>query len=292
MAAKRWLWIALVSLIPWVSSAQEPVRGHLVLIGGGERPVAAMHKFVELAGGPPAPILLLPTASEDPEYIQALLKSFAKDYHCTNVKLLNVRTPPDALRQDYVALVERAGGIFFSGGDQTRILRAFADSPLLAAIVRAYRRGAVIGGTSAGTACMSPLMITGEGNFDVVQKGAVELWPGLGLLPGTILDQHHLARRRFNRLLTVVLEHPELLGVGIDEDTAIWVKPDGTFEVLGKSAVLVIDASAASPRLAPPSEGQPPVFSASPVTLHVLAAGDAFDLRSRRPLPRQEPTSP
>lgn len=277
--------LALVLSLACSPFTQAAPQGHLILIGGGERPVAAMHKFVELAGGPAALILLLPTASEDPAYLQALLKSFTHDYGCTNVKLLNVRTPPDALRQDYIRLVEKAGGIFFSGGDQTRILRALNNSPLLSAIAQAYARGAVIGGTSAGTACMSELMITGEGNFDVVRPKAVELWPGLGLMPGVILDQHHLARRRFNRLLTVVLEHPQLLGVGIDEDTAVWVKPDGTLEVLGASSVLVIDAMHASPRQMTLGQEQEKVFSASPLTLHVLSAGDRFDLSRRQVIP-------
>jgi len=268
-----------------VAAAAQAPQGHLVLIGGGERPREAMAKFVELAGGPAALILLLPTASEDPDYIQALLKSFAKDYGCRNVKLLNVHKPPDALRQDYVELANRAGGIFFSGGDQTRIVTALKDSPLLAAIRGAYQRGAVIGGTSAGTACMSPLMITGEGNFDVVQKGAVELWPGLGLFPQVILDQHFLARRRFNRLLSAVLENPQLLGIGIDEDTAVWLRPDGTFQVLGRSNVLVLDAAAAKITLRPGADQRTQLFSAEGVRLFLLAAGDRFDLARRTPLP-------
>lgn len=278
--------VALVSLaLAAAPESQEPPRGHLVLIGGGERPVAAMAKFVELAGGPEALILVLPTASQDPDYIGKLVDSFKKDYRCRNVKLLNVRTPPDALRRDYVELVEKAGGIFFSGGDQTRIVTALKDSPLLAAIRAAYLRGAVVGGTSAGTACMSPLMITGEGNFDVVRAKAVELWPGLGLFPGAILDQHFLARHRFNRLLTVVLEHPELLGVGIDEDTAVWLAPDGTFEVLGASSVLVVDARSTEIRVEASGDTRRGVFSASPLTVHVLAPGDRFDLAARKPIP-------
>lgn len=251
-----------------------------------------MKKFVELAGGPQALIVVLPTASEDPDYVQRILKSFKKEHGCQNVKLLNVKTPPDALRTDYAQAVQNAGGIFFTGGDQTRILRVLKDSPLLSAIREAYARGAVVGGTSAGTACMSPLMITGEGNFDVVRPGAVELWPGLGLFAGTIVDQHHLARRRFNRLLTVILEHPELLGVGIDEDTAIWVQPTGSLQVLGASSVLVVDAGRAHVRTVPAEGELPPRFSASSLVLHVLSAGDTFDLTSRQVLRPQHAPQP
>ncbi|MFN3413338.1 MAG: cyanophycinase, partial [Thermoanaerobaculum sp.] len=279
----------VLGLLLAVTAFAHSPQGHLILIGGGERPVEAMKKFVELAGGPTASILVLPTASEDPDYVQRLLRSFKKDYGCSNVKLLNVKTPPDALRRDYVEAVRSAGGIFFTGGDQTRIIRTLKDSPLLAAIREAYARGAVVGGTSAGTACMSSLMITGEGNFDVVRPGSVELWPGLGFFSGTIVDQHHLARRRFNRLLTVILEHPQLLGVGIDEDTAVWVQPDGTFQVLGASSVLVVDASGATVKALAPRHGTQARFSASSLVLHVLSAGDRFDLTSRQVLKPQDP---
>ncbi len=274
--------VFVLNVLLAVAASAQTTKGHLILIGGGERPVEAMKKFVELAGGPAASIVVLPTASEDPDYVHGILKSFKKEYGCQNVTLLNVKIPPDAARSDYIQAVHQAGGIFFTGGDQTRILRALKDSPLLAAIREAYQRGAVVAGTSAGTACMSPLMITGEGNFDVVQPGAVELWPGLGLFPGTIVDQHFIARRRFNRLVTVILEHPQLLGVGIDEDTAVWVQPDGTFQVLGASSVLVVDASCASVQTLSPANGVKARFSASSLVLHVLSAGDRFDLASRQ----------
>jgi cyanophycinase len=255
-------------------------RGHLVLIGGGEKPPAAMKKFVELAGGPAAPIVVLPTASEDADVIPYYEKLFRTELGCSNVAVLDLKTRKDADRDDFTATLAGAKGIFFAGGDQGRITKALLDSPAGRAVEAAFAGGAVVGGTSAGTACQSALMLTGEGDFKVLRKGAVELARGLGLFPGVIVDQHFVARQRFNRLLTVVLEHPDQLGVGIDEDTALWVRPDGTFEVLGERSVLILDARGAK-GTGPAAAGKPPLLGGSGVVLHLLRSGEAFDPKVR-----------
>lgn len=255
-------------------------KGHLVLIGGGEKPPEVMRKFVELAGGPAAPIVVIPTASSEPGTGAYYVKLFEDEYGCTGVVSLGIRSPADARRPDLVALAARAGGIFFGGGDQVRILSALAGSPVLAAIRKAFERGAVIGGTSAGTACQSQLMITGEGDFSVIRSRSVELWDGLGLFRGVIVDQHFLARQRQNRLISAVLEHPEYLGVGIDEDTAVWVRPDGTFTVMGRNAVMVVDAAAARLGRQPRDTGQDGL-GAHGLKVHVLLPGEVFDLKAR-----------
>ena len=140
--ARAWRWRAPVGAAP--------SGGHLVLIGGGERPPEVMRAFVRLAGGPAAPIVLIPTASEDPTAGPERAAEFREQWGCTDVSVLEVRSCADASRADYVAAAERARGIYFLGGDQTRIVNAFEGSPLLAAIERAFRGGAALGGTSAG----------------------------------------------------------------------------------------------------------------------------------------------
>jgi len=262
--------------------------GHLLLIGGGRKPPAVMAKFVELAGGPAAPIVVFPTASAEPDTGERYRELFAAGHGCTDVAPLAVATAADAGRAEIVAAVDRAAGIFFAGGDQRRIVAALRDTPAGVAVERAYRRGAVIGGTSAGTACMSPMMITGDGDFGAITGDNVELWPGLGLFRGTIVDQHFVARQRLNRLIAAVLEHPELLGVGIDEATAAWVRPDGTFQVLGESSVVVLDARSTTVRRQPRPTGEPPLLAAAGLTLHVLVPGETFDL-VRRAVVREEP---
>jgi cyanophycinase len=262
-----------------VFAAHAP-RGHLVLVGGGEKPAEAMRKFVELAGGPHVLIVAIPTASSEADAGSYYVKLFKEEYGCTNVVALEIKSKADAMRPDYVELAGRAGGIFFGGGDQARILTALAGSPVLVAMTEAHRRGAVIGGTSAGTACQSDPMITGEGNFKVIRAKSVELWQGLGFFRGVVVDQHFIARQRSNRLIAVILEHPDLLGVGVDEDTAVWVRPDDTFQVLGTSCVMVLDAKGAEITRQPVETGLD-LLGVHGMRVHILLPGESFDLARR-----------
>lgn len=269
---------------PALAASPSPRAGHLVLIGGGDKPADAMRKFVELAGGKDAPIVVIPTASGEPDAAEYYEKLFREELGCSDAVALRIRSKADASRADLVALARKARGIFFGGGDQIRITNALLGAPVGDAIAAAFAEGAVVGGTSAGTACQSERMITGEGDFTQVRTRSVELWQGLGFLPhDVVVDQHFLRRQRHNRLLSVVLEDPELLGVGVDEGTAIWVRPDGTLQVLGESGVLVFDAKGAALSRQPRPTGQD-LLGVRGLTLHLLLPGDTYDLRARRPL--------
>lgn len=260
-------------------------RGHLILVGGGDKPLAAMQKFVELAGGKTAPIVVVPTASEAEDTADYYKKLFLDEHGVSDVVVLPIRTREDADRPELVAATRRARGVFFSGGDQTRILKALAGSAVLGAMREVFARGGVIGGTSAGTACQSEKMITGEGNFKVIEAGSVELWEGLGFLPDhVVVDQHFIARQRQNRLISVILAHPEHLGVGVDEDTAIWVRPDQTFDVIGASSVMIFDARGAATR-GVSQEGERALLGIHGMRMHILLPGESFDLKARTPLP-------
>ncbi len=259
-------------------------KGHLVLIGGGEKPVVAMKKFVELAGGPSAPIVVVPTASEDPDVAPYYTKLFREEHGCTDVVVLPIKTREDAGRADLTAAAARAKGVFFAGGDQVRITKALLDTQVGLAIDAAFQGGAAVGGTSAGTACQSALMITGEGDFKAVRASVVELTRGLGYFRGVVVDQHFIARQRLNRLLSVVLEHPDLVGVGIDEDTAVWVKPDGTFEVLGDRSVVVLDPKGAVPTRKAVDKGSA-LLGVQGLKIHVLLPGDGYDPIRRGVIP-------
>ena len=269
---------------PFALGAEVPARGHLVLIGGGEKPPEVMRKFVELAGGKDAPIVVIPTASSEADAPDYYEKLFREELGCLDAVSLRIRSRADASRPDFAALARKARGIFFGGGDQIRITNALLGTPVGDAIAAAFAGGAVVGGTSAGTACQSERMITGEGDFTQVRTRSVELWQGLGFLPpDVVVDQHFLRRQRQNRLLSVVLEHPGLLGVGVDEETAIWVRPDGTLQVLGESGVMVFDAKGAALSRQPRPTGQD-LLGVRGLSLHLLLPGDTFDLNSRRPL--------
>lgn len=282
LAALAFFLVALAH--PTLAAGPSPRAGHLVLIGGGDKPADAMRKFVELAGGKDAPIVVIPTASSEADAAEYYEKLFREELGCTDAFSLRIRSRADASRPDFVALARKARGVFFGGGDQIRITNALLGTPVGDAIAAAFAEGAVVGGTSAGTACQSEKMITGEGDFTQVRTRSVELWKGLGFLPpDVVVDQHFLRRQRQNRLLSVVLENPDLLGVGVDEGTAIWVRPDGTFQVLGESGVMVFDAKGAALSRQPRPTGQD-LLGVRGLTLHLLLPGDTYDLRARRPL--------
>jgi len=259
-------------------------RGHLVLNGGGSKPDVVMKKFIELAGGTDALIVVFPTASEEADTGEYYRKVFA-EYGCSNIRTVEVHSKDDAGDPGIAATVREAGGIWFAGGDQRRITNALLDTVVGEAVDAAFARGAAIGGTSAGTACQSSLMITGDGDFTVINANNVELWKGFGFFDGVIVDQHFVARRRHNRLISVVLEHPELLGVGVDEATAVWVRPDGTFQVLGDGWVVVYDASQATITAAPQNRLRKPLGGQGLIT-HILLPGDIFDHKSRKVVDR------
>jgi cyanophycinase len=141
-------------------------------------------------------------------------------------------------------------------------------------IARRYRDGAVVGGTSAGAAVMSAIMLTGDADLQSITVGATKTAAGLGLWPEVIVDQHHLKRQRQSRLISLVLEHPTLVGVGIDERTAAIVS-GSRFEVIGESSVLVIDARRA--RVEPRPAGA--LSAARDIAVHVLTAGMGMEIR-------------
>jgi len=278
----RWTRALIGSLmVATAALAKGPApKGNLVLIGGGDKPKDAMAKFVELAGGPNASIVAIPTASEEADAGSYYEKLFKEEYGCTNVVALPIKTKADAMRPDLAQRAAEAGGIFFGGGDQVRITSAILGTPVGAAIASAYQRGAVVGGTSAGLACQSDPMITGEGDFTVIRANTVELKPGFGFFPGAIVDQHFIKRQRENRLLAVILEHPDLLGVAVDEDTAVWLRPDQTFTVMGQSAVIVIDPARAKVGRLPGEKGQDRL-GVHGLKVDILLPGETYDLKTR-----------
>lgn len=268
---------------PEASPADAP-RGTLLIVGGGAQPPALVSRFVELAGGPGrARIAVMPMASaeaatggeEKAEQLRGL---------GAQVIVLNV-TREQAQTDSVARLLDGVTGVWFNGGDQARLTAALQDTRTLAALRQRYAAGAVLAGTSAGAAIMSDSMLTGDqiragedtsgyfgDDYPRIARGSIVVTRGLGFLHDAIVDQHFLRRERHNRLLSVVLERPTLLGVGIDEGTALRVDPDGRWAVEGASAVIIYDA-----RRATETAPSAPVLGASDVRLHLLPAGSRFD---------------
>jgi len=272
--------IPLLAVVVFATSASptpspDLPRGSLVIVGGGERSEAMMRRFVELAGGRGARIAVVPNASSEPEDTGRGLGARAFVYY------IDRRA---AATEAAARGLDSATGIWFSGGDQVRVTAALAGTPVLRVMQRRYREGAVVGGTSAGAAIMSDSMITGNqtppgdttgyygDEYPAIARHRVEIVPGLGFLPQAIVDQHFIRRERHNRLLSAVLERPSLLGVGIDESTALEVGPDGRWRVLGESSVVIYDA-----RRAHVTVGGQPLLGATELRVHVLPAGGVFD---------------
>jgi cyanophycinase len=264
-------------------------RGTLLIVGGGAQPPELVRRFVDLAGGSgTARIAVLPMASSEPletgkEKAEELEELGAR------VVVLNL-TRQQAESDSAVRLLDGVTGIWFTGGDQVRITAALLGTRVLGAIRRRYQSGAVIGGTSAGAAIMSDSMITGNqfraapdtngyygDEFASIARHFIEIVPGLGFLPGTIVDQHFIVRERHNRLISVVLERPAMIGVGIDEGTALEVEPDGSWQVLGASAAVIYDARGS--RI---TDGSQPLLGGTGIQLHVLPSGSRYDPRNGR----------
>lgn len=259
--------LVLLCVIIFLPALSVFSQQRLVVIGGGTRPPESLARFVEWAGGnEKAKILIITWASGVPaESFEALKKDFEK-YRVTSIENAPL-APLDAdKRKQFLEQLKSATGVFFSGGDQNRIMEVLKDEELYKALREKYAGGAVFGGTSAGAALMSTPMMTGENDLTVIDGAKVGRRQGLGLIPNVILDQHFIKRQRQNRLFGLVLQNPQMLGVGIDEDTALMVTDNRFAEVSGASYVMMVDGS----------------NKKATFMINLLKAGEKFDLKRRR----------
>lgn len=263
--------VLVAAFVSMVIAGERP-DGNLIMIGGGSVPRSVMETFVNLAGGGEARIAVIPMASS--EYRKAgrrYVRGFRK-LGVAEARAFYIFDSGDADREDLVKELDGYTGFFFGGGDQRKLTKIFLNTRALELMHRKYREGAVIAGTSAGAAIMSEVMITGDGDWDVLLKGSVDTKPGLGFVDTFITDQHFVARSRLNRLISVCLAH-NLPGIGIDEGTALWVKPIGGGTVIGESVIVVVEPNGAGSGI---KSGQ--LWSARDMGLTVLRPGDNLDL--------------
>jgi cyanophycinase len=225
----------------------QSVKGKLFIIGGGERTDSMMNELVDLAGIRHSDYAyILPMSSSVPD---SSIMWTREDFFAVGVKnVYGYNFTKESMPAAQLDSVRKARLIFISGGDQSRFMDIVKNSPVYDAIHEAYSNGAVISGTSAGAAVMSKKMITGnqkkhpesDARFNTIESGNVEVTEGLGFLTTAIIDQHFIKRQRLNRLISVSVENPEQLCIGIDESTAIVV--DGnTARVTGLNQVVVIN---------------------------------------------------
>jgi cyanophycinase len=261
-----------------------PRAGWRMLLGGSgpdgmDRRL--VRRFVELAGGPAdARVLVVPTASEErAETIAHYLTAFKLE-NTQHVEVLDIRTRAEADLPATVDAVRDATAMMFTGGDQLRLLDILEGTEFVAELRRRSREALVIGGSSAGSMALGdPVIVRGEPTA-FYEAGAIRYAPGLGLVEGTIVDTHLVARGRLGRLVTMVAAYPDTVGVGIEEGSGVEVSPDGVATVLGEGVVCFVDGRDAEPAPAVARDGE--ALSVSGLALHVLADGDSYDLRARR----------
>ncbi|OJF13546.1 cyanophycinase [Couchioplanes caeruleus] len=258
------------------------MAARLLIIGGAERHgssgSAILRRFVELARGPAADIVVVATASGEPDVLEAEYAGLFTRLGAGQARGLRITTRAQANDPETVHALSTATGVFFTGGDQARITTVIGGTRTDSALQTLVRDGTIVlGGTSAGAAMMAGTMIHG-GVAPGITRDGVRTGPGLEFLSGVVIDMHFAERGRLNRLLSAVALYPHELGLGIDEDTAILADGD-RFEVLGSGTVTVVDAGAATDIHVPASG---PIALAG-ARLHVLPAGSRFELSSRRP---------
>lgn len=259
----------------------DATRGYLIPIGGAEdhdHPVV-LKRFIEICGGDDARVVVIPTASRMKDTGSRYLEVF-DELGVGDAVSLPIRTRADANDDTHLKHFDDATGIFITGGDQLRLSTILGGTPIAQAIRRGHAAGVHVAGTSAGAAIMPEHMIAGGDGGPTPEAEKVTLAPGLGLTNKVIIDQHFSQRDRLGRLLTAVSYNPFLIGLGVDEDTAAFIAPDDTIEVVGSGAATIVDpadldhSSMASAR-------RDDVVSLIDLRLHILAAGGRYDLTTR-----------
>ncbi|MCL6451542.1 MAG: cyanophycinase [Acetobacteraceae bacterium] len=266
----------------------EKVRGRLVIIGGREdtrRDCVILRTFLGMAGGPRSRILVLTAASGSPQSSGEDYRRIFTALGAGAVDVLHLPGREAASRPESLDMLARASAVFFTGGDQLRLTSTLGGTELDKLLHRRYAEGLLVAGTSAGASAMSDTMIVAGKDEDPPKKCTTKMAPGLGLLEEVVIDQHFAERGRLGRLLSAVAQNPFVLGVGIDEDTALVVTPDARFLVVGSQTVTVLDGGGISLTNASEQSPDEPLALAD-VRLHVLPAGYGFDLKRRRPLRR------
>jgi cyanophycinase len=257
------VWIVFATA--WGTAQQVgPKTGALVIVGGAMRDPAIVTRFIDLAGGPEAPLVIVPTAGEADSYDQywSGLRQF-RENGARNLTVLHTRDPKMADTEAFVKPLATARGVFFAGGRQWRLADAYLNTRVQRELQALLDRGGVIGGSSAGATILGSFLVRGDTKGNELMVGDHTV--GFGFLKNSAIDQHLLRRNRQFDLIEVIQKRPELLGIGIDENTAIVVEGD-RFDVIGQSYVVIYDAKHAR---------------RPPAKFYFLGAGDRFDLIKR-----------
>jgi cyanophycinase len=272
------------------------IKGTLIPIGGNEDKgqednelyslefidEGILFHVVKEAGGPNAKIVIIPTASSIPfEVGENYMQAFTK-LGCNNINVLDIRTKADAEKAETIALIKDANCIMFSGGNQSKITDTICGTIIHDIMLNRYfhETGFVIAGTSAGAMVMAEEMITGGSSKEAFIKGAVKMNIGLGLIPGLIIDTHFIRRGRFGRQSEAVAKFPDLVGIGLAEDTGMIIKNGRDCTVIGSGMAIVFDGSKLT------HNNEKVLQKGTPMTMtnlivHVLSNGDHYNIKTK-----------
>jgi len=270
-----------------ISSSSQSTKNAIFVIGGAEDKVHGkeiLQTFFKRSGEREARIGIVPCASREPNLIGERYYRLFSDMGAKEIKVLDVRDRSGADDSGYRDFVENCTGIFLTGGDQLRLCGLLADTSLMNRIVsKAQKREISLAGTSAGAAVMGHHMISGGSSAESPNQALVDMAKGLDIIPEVLVDQHFYNRNRLARLLSAISGHPELLGIGIDEDTCAIFESDGIIRVIGKGTVTIVDPRNMTYSNQPQAIGNQPL-SMHNLRLHILSYGDRYDLENHLPL--------
>jgi cyanophycinase len=279
---KKLFYCILVLIFTFSVQSFTQTKGKLVIIGGVQT-TEIVKKYLELAGGNDAKIIVIPNAGSEPvKWSKVQVEEFEEFGAKADYLLFTRETADDEAN---LKKMDWANAVFFLGGDQSDLARDMLGTKLLEKVFDIYNNGGTVGGSSAGAAIMSEVMITGNELinkdstvvFVTIQRGNVEVITGFGFLKNAIVDQHFLKRKRHNRTIASLIEHPNLFGIAIDESTGIIVYPDETFEVIGSNQVLVYDPTSGKDI----REDKNGNLGITNMRLQVLISGDKFDMKTK-----------
>ena len=264
---------------PSIDNAQ---RGYIIPIGGAEEKLSnpeILDRFVEVCGGKSSRISIIPTASQLEDTGRNYEKLFRR-LGVNHARVLGFEERSDCDDADLLAYLEKSDGVFMTGGNQLRLSTTLGGTPVARMIRRRNAEGMHVAGTSAGAAFMPEHMIAGGREGTTPTPDSVTLAPGLGLTNNFIIDQHFRQRDRLGRLLTALAYNPFAVGIGLDEDTAAFIRPGDSFEVVGSGGITVIDPSDMSYSSMDEARRGEPV-SLLGVRLHILISGGRFEIATR-----------
>ncbi len=258
-------------------------RGFIIPIGGAEAKLhdaEILDRFVGVCGGKSARISIIPTASELEDTGRNYEKLFRR-LGIRHARVLSIETRKDCQNERYLGYIERSDGVFMTGGNQLRLSTTLGGTPVAQMIRRRNAAGQHVAGTSAGAAFMAEHMIAGGTVGSTPSPDKAILAPGLGLTNKFIVDQHFRQRDRLGRLLTALAYNPFAVGIGLDEDTAAFIAPDDTLEVVGSGGITIIDPRDLSHSSMDVARRGEPV-SLIDIRLHILISRGRFDINSRK----------